>query len=124
MTNVEMWFVIGAIGQAVFTARFLVQWAASEREKSSVIPVAFWWLSLVGGTTMLCYAIHRRDPVFTVGQGMGLVVYIRNLMLVKKAARRAAKGHRVAEGKSEGLIPTPHLRTDATHSAPQRQVEV
>ena len=74
--------------KSFFTARFLVQWVASERKRDSVVPVAFWWLSLLGGTALLLYAIFRRDPVIIIGQGMGLFVYVRNLMLVDKARRR------------------------------------
>ena len=85
------------LGQALFTARFLVQWIASERKRDSVVPVAFWWLSLLGGLTLLSYAIHRQDPVIIVGQGMGLVVYVRNLMLVGKAKRRAVRRQRRSE---------------------------
>ena len=89
------WLVVGIGGQAVFTARFLVQWLASERKRDSVMPVAFWWLSLAGGLILLTYAaVHLRDPVIGIGQGMGLVVYARNLMLVRKAKRRAARHKR------------------------------
>ena len=97
--NPILWLAIGFAGQALFTARFLVQWAVSERKRDSVVPVSFWWLSLLGGLTLLSYAIHRRDPVIIVGQGMGLFVYVRNLMLVAKARRRAAK--RREKGRSE-----------------------
>lgn len=89
--NPTLWLAIGFAGQALFTARFLVQWAVSEKKRDSVVPVSFWWLSLLGGLTLLSYAIHRRDPVIIVGQGMGLFVYVRNLMLVAKARRRATK---------------------------------
>src|SRR3954453_1999171 len=89
--DAKLWLLIGFAGQAIFTARFLVQWIASEKKRDSVVPVAFWWLSLVGGGILLAYAIHRRDPVIIVGQAMGLVVYVRNLMLVERARRRAAK---------------------------------
>ena len=85
------WVVLGFVAQGFFTMRFLVQWIASEKKKDSVVPVAFWWLSLVGGMTLLSYAIHKRDPVIIVGQGMGLVVYVRNLMLVGRARQRAAR---------------------------------
>jgi lipid-A-disaccharide synthase-like uncharacterized protein len=60
------WIVIGFLGQAIFTARFLVQWVVSEKKRDSVVPVAFWWLSLFGGMTLLSYAISRRDPVIIV----------------------------------------------------------
>lgn len=96
MSSKVFWLGIGFAGQAFFTARFLFQWLASERKRSSVVPAAFWWFSLLGGITLLIYAIHddqdhRRDPVIIVGQAMGLVVYVRNLMLVEKSRRRAAK---------------------------------
>jgi lipid-A-disaccharide synthase-like uncharacterized protein len=81
------WVVAGFIGQAMFTARFLVQWIASERVKRSVVPRLFWYLSLAGGTVLLTYAIHRRDPVFIVGQATGLFVYTRNLWLIHRARR-------------------------------------
>lgn len=85
-----LWLSVGFIGQALFSARFIVQWLASEREKRSVIPTVFWWFSLGGGITLLIYAIHRRDPVFIVGQGAGLIVYLRNLYFVRREARQAA----------------------------------
>ena len=77
-----IWLVIGFTGQALFSARFLIQWWASERRKRSVIPVAFWFFSLAGGMTLLSYAIYRQDPVFIVGQAGGLFVYSRNLYFI------------------------------------------
>ena len=76
------WVMVGLTGQLLFTARFLVQWIASEREKLSVIPVAFWYFSMIGGLVLFTYAVWRRDPVFILGQSMGLVIYIRNLWLI------------------------------------------
>ena len=90
MSNLIFWVTIGFLGQAFFTARFLVQWLASEKQRKSVVPSAFWWLSLVGGTALLSYAIFRRDPVIITGQGMGLFVYVRNLMLLRKARKQPA----------------------------------
>jgi lipid-A-disaccharide synthase-like uncharacterized protein len=87
----RIWIGIGLAGQLLFTARFLAQWIASERKRDSVVPVAFWWLSLAGGMTLLSYAIYRRDMVFILGQSMGVFIYVRNLMLVEKARRRAAR---------------------------------
>jgi len=81
--NTSLWMLVGFCGQALFSARFFVQWLASERLQRSVIPRAFWYFSLAGGLTLLAYAIHRRDPVFIVGQGLGLVVYLRNLHLMR-----------------------------------------
>ncbi|MBM4215133.1 MAG: hypothetical protein FJ173_03045 [Gammaproteobacteria bacterium] len=84
-----IWIVIGFIGQALFSMRFIVQWIASERLKRSIIPQAFWYFSLAGGVTLLAYAIHKQDPVFIAGQGLGLVVYIRNLYLIRSGRHRA-----------------------------------
>jgi lipid-A-disaccharide synthase-like uncharacterized protein len=70
------------MGQALFSARFIVQWLASERVRRSIVPRAFWYFSLAGGATLLAYAIHKRDPVFIAGQGLGLFVYLRNIYLI------------------------------------------
>ncbi|MGE3666441.1 MAG: lipid-A-disaccharide synthase N-terminal domain-containing protein [Steroidobacteraceae bacterium] len=78
--------VLGFIAQGLFSARFLVQWIASERRGKSVVPRAFWYFSVAGGALLLAYAIHRKDPVFIVGQGAGLVVYLRNLQLLRTGA--------------------------------------
>lgn len=76
------WLFIGFAGQALFSARFIVQWIVSERRRKSVVPIAFWFLSLGGGALLLAYAISRQDPVIIFGQGTGLVVYLRNLWLI------------------------------------------
>ncbi len=81
----DLWVAFGLMGQMLFGSRFIVQWIASERKKSSYIPMAFWYLSLCGGIVTTIYAIHRRDPVFIVGQSAGLIVYVRNLMLIHRA---------------------------------------
>ena len=78
------WYALGFVGQIMFSSRFIVQWVASERLKRVVIPGAFWYLSLLGGVALLAYAVHRRDPVFALGQGAGLLVYVRNLMLHRR----------------------------------------
>jgi lipid-A-disaccharide synthase-like uncharacterized protein len=78
----DAWVVLGFIAQGFFTARFLVQWIASERARKSVVPVAFWFFSIGGGILLLIYALYRRDPVFIAGQAFGLVVYIRNLYFI------------------------------------------
>lgn len=85
----DLWVLIGFLGQFLFAARFIVQWISSERKRESHIPIQFWYLSLFGGSIMAAYAIHRRDPVFVVGQMSGLIVYIRNLMLIH-AQRRSS----------------------------------
>ena len=84
MSQLMFWMTIGFVGQGFFTARFVLQWLASERKGSSVKPEQFWWLSLFGGSAILCYAISRRDLVIATGQGMELFVYARNLALLYK----------------------------------------
>ena len=83
-----IWVLVGLGGQALFTARVLAQWIASERARRSVMPVAFWWFSIGGGAILLAYAIHRADPVFILGQSMGLFIYVRNLWLIHAEKRR------------------------------------
>jgi lipid-A-disaccharide synthase-like uncharacterized protein len=102
LLNVDAWVIFGLLGQAFFTARFVVQWIASERRGESTVPVAFWYLSLAGGSILLAYALlYRHDLVFTLGQAAGLLVYSRNLMLIRRtetpepavaAVQRAAEG--------------------------------
>lgn len=85
MADVDGWLLLGFGGQAVFMGRFVVQWLASERGRRSVVPVSFWYLSLVGALVLLVYAVHRRDPVFVAGQGLGMAIYLRNLQLIRRA---------------------------------------
>jgi lipid-A-disaccharide synthase-like uncharacterized protein len=85
-----IWLAIGFAGQALFSARFIVQWLVSERLGKSVIPLAFWIFSVLGGVTLLAYAIHRMDPVIIAGQAGGLVVYSRNLWLIYRERRTAS----------------------------------
>lgn len=81
----EFWWVaFGLLGQLMFTGRFLVQWIASERAKKSVVPVIFWYFSMGGGLILLAYAIYRRDPVFVLGQSLGVFIYARNLWLIRR----------------------------------------
>ena len=84
MEHDPLWLMIGFAGQALFSMRFVVQWLKSEREKKSVVPLAFWYFSLAGGAALTLYAVHRADPVFIVGQGLGLFIYLRNLWLIYK----------------------------------------
>ena len=83
--------MLGMLGQMLFFSRFLVQWIASEKKGESTIPLSFWFLSIGGGFLLLIYAIWRKDPVITLGQVVGLFVYVRNLMLIhrQKAAQAA-----------------------------------
>jgi lipid-A-disaccharide synthase-like uncharacterized protein len=78
------WIVIGLLGQTAFFARFLVQWIASERAGESYIPLSFWYLSVVGSLVMLVYAIHRKEPIFLLGQLPNVFVYTRNIMLIRR----------------------------------------
>lgn len=82
------WLAVGFLGQALFSARFIVQWLSSEKLKKSVIPKAFWYFSLAGGATLLAYAIHREDPVFILGQAAGLFIYLRNLQFLWRDRRQ------------------------------------
>ena len=85
------WVLLGFIAQFSFTMRFMVQWIASERARRSVVPATFWTFSLVGGTLLLIYAIHREDPVFIAGQALGLLIYIRNIWLIAQERTAAVK---------------------------------
>ena len=78
------WYLWGFLAQAVFASRFLYQWLRSERAGESIIPIAFWYLSIVGSSMLLAYAIHQRDPVFILGQATGSIIYIRNLILIHR----------------------------------------
>ena len=89
MNNEIIWIGIGFLGQALFSMRFLVQWLQSEKEHRSVLPVAFWYFSILGGITLLSYAIYRHDPVFIFGQALGLFIYFRNLHLIFQEKRQA-----------------------------------
>ena len=109
--SVPEWFVLafGFAGQAMFSARFLIQWIASERSRKSVVPVLFWYFSLGGGLTLFIYALYREDPVFMLGQGFGLIVYIRNLWLIRHEKHAAA---RPAAARPQRV--NARRRTDAT----------
>lgn len=94
LTEIEtIWLIVGFTAQAMFSARFLIQWIASERVRRSVVPETFWYFSFAGGAMLLAYAIHRADPVFMLGQAFGLVVYARNIWFLWKAK---------ADAKAEG----------------------
>lgn len=84
MTYQSIWLGIGFLGQSLFFMRFFVQWIVSERSRKSVVPNAFWYFSILGGMTLLAYAIYQRDIVFIVGQASGLLIYARNLMLTRQ----------------------------------------
>jgi lipid-A-disaccharide synthase-like uncharacterized protein len=85
--RLNWWILLGYVGQALFAMRFIVQWVASERVGRSVIPVAFWFFSIGGGVLLFVYALYIRDPVFIIGQGLGLFVYLRNVYFVFRERR-------------------------------------
>lgn len=88
MTIETIWLIIGFLGQAMFAGRFLVQWLASEMKKKSFVPIYFWYFSLCGGIILFAYATYKLDPVFMVGQASGLIIYSRNLMLIRKGKKK------------------------------------
>ncbi|ABE62871.1 lipid A biosynthesis-like protein [Nitrobacter hamburgensis X14] len=90
VTQFDGWVVLGFVAQGFFTMRFVVQWIASERARKSVVPVAFWFFSIGGGTLLLAYALYRRDPVFIAGQALGLVVYFRNVYFIMLNGRQSS----------------------------------
>jgi lipid-A-disaccharide synthase-like uncharacterized protein len=85
-----VWLAVGFTGQILFGSRFIIQWLASEKAKKSVMPLAFWFFSIGGGLTLLAYAIWRKDPVFIMGQSLGIFIYGRNLMLIRREKQRKA----------------------------------
>ena len=89
VVKLDWWVLLGYAGQALFTMRFVVQWIATERARKSVIPVAFWFFSIGGGLLLFGYALYISDPVFILGQGFGVFVYLRNLYFVYR--ERGAK---------------------------------
>jgi lipid-A-disaccharide synthase-like uncharacterized protein len=87
----DFWLAFGLVAQLFFTARFLVQWIASERAGNSVVPMAFWFCSMGGGLMTLVYGIVKREPVIILGQSLATIIYVRNIMLIVKNRRRASK---------------------------------
>ena len=85
--SIGFWVAFGLIGQICFSLRFIVQWIASERKGESVVPETFWYFSIFGSLILLTYAVYRRDPVFIIGQAFGTIVYLRNIMLIRKKKR-------------------------------------
>jgi lipid-A-disaccharide synthase-like uncharacterized protein len=85
------WVLFGFSGQAIFASRFLVQWIASEKKKESFIPLPFWYLSICGAIILLIYALYKKDPVFAIGEASVLIVYSRNLVLIKGKKQRDLK---------------------------------
>jgi len=93
LLHVNGWVLFGILGQILFGSRFIVQWLASERRRESTIPVAFWYLSLLGGLILFAYAFwYRQDIVFTIGQSAGVFIYVRNLVLIRRLSRQRSAG--------------------------------
>jgi lipid-A-disaccharide synthase-like uncharacterized protein len=83
------WLILGFSAQALFSARFIVQWIASEKARESIVPALFWYLSMAGGGLLLIYAIHIKDPVFIIGQAFGFMIYGRNIyFLIRKKNKK------------------------------------
>ena len=81
-TKELIWIGIGLIAQLLFSMRFIVQWVATEKARASIIPETFWYFSFFGGLMLLAYACYRLDPVFILGQAIGLVIYSRNIYFI------------------------------------------
>ncbi|MBW1641676.1 MAG: lipid-A-disaccharide synthase N-terminal domain-containing protein [Deltaproteobacteria bacterium] len=86
------WLVLGFCAQAMFAARFWVQWIASEKAGKSIVPMLFWYLSIFGSLLLLVYSIYRKDPVFILGQATGIFIYTRNLYLIKREKEALVDG--------------------------------
>ena len=84
MFNFDLFMIVGLVGQGMFSMRFIVQWLASERAGKSVIPFSFWIFSLGGSFLLLLYAVYRYDPIFILGQAPNLLIYSRNIWLIKR----------------------------------------
>jgi len=96
MTTEQIWISIGLLGQILFSCRFILQWIASEKSKKSVIPLAFWYFSIAGSMTLLAYSIYRTDPVFILGQSLGLIIYVRNLILISREKINSTQAGNIA----------------------------
>ena len=99
--------IIGFGGQFLFAMRFIIQWITSEREQKSVIPIAFWYFSIGGGSVLLLYAIWRQDPVIIFGQGLGLFIYFRNLYFVSRDRRHSVSDQDQDQDEDQDP-PSPH----------------
>ncbi len=86
------WLALGFFAQLLFSARFLIQWIASERAGKSVIPLLFWYFSIAGAGLLLIYSIYRKDPVFILGQSTGIFIYTRNLYLIRRERKTVLTG--------------------------------
>jgi lipid-A-disaccharide synthase-like uncharacterized protein len=113
ITAAKVWLAVGFAGQCLFGLRFLIQWIATERRRRSVIPVAFWYLSLGGTVILLSYAVYRLDPVFIAGFSLNMIIYVRNLYFIHRRRRAAAS----ARGGSRVPASAPLSSTQGPHSS-------
>lgn len=95
MSTETWWLLLGLFGQGLFMMRFVIQWIHSERQRRSVVPLSFWYFSVLGALTLLVYSIYRKDPVFILGQVLGIGIYLRNLALIR--SEKAATGSTEAQ---------------------------
>ncbi|MFN7374763.1 MAG: lipid-A-disaccharide synthase N-terminal domain-containing protein [bacterium] len=114
------WVVFGIAGQIVFGGRWLLQWFVSEKTKSSTVPVAFWWLSLVGSIMLFAYFVWRQDIVGTLGQTSGVVIFARNIRLIAKQRRRLARTQNAADDPQPAPDPLPPDATGTDAVPPSR----
>ena len=87
----DFWLAFGLVAQLAFAARFLIQWIMSERAGKSVVPMAFWFFSVAGGTMTLIYGLVKREPIIIFGQLLSNVIYVRNIMLIWKNHARGSQ---------------------------------
>lgn len=83
----NLWIGLGLFAQFLFFLRFFMQWIASEKKRESTIPISFWYFSIAGSILLLIYSIYRKDVVFILGQSMGSLIYIRNLILIYRKGK-------------------------------------
>jgi lipid-A-disaccharide synthase-like uncharacterized protein len=97
VAKADFWLVFGLLAQLLFTARFVVQWLVSEKLGKSVVPLAFWFLSMGGGIMLLIYGLVRREPIIILGQGLAVFIYIRNLMLIFKPKKNSTSDEQISK---------------------------
>jgi lipid-A-disaccharide synthase-like uncharacterized protein len=92
VAKLDFWLVFGIVAQLLFTARFVVQWIVSEKLGKSVVPLAFWFLSMGGGVMLLIYGLVRREPIIIMGQALAVFIYMRNLVLIFRTKADKSEG--------------------------------
>ena len=102
LSSKDLLFFFCLLGQICFSARFIIQWIFSEKKKKSVIPVAFWYFSLIGGVILLIYAILKKEPVFILGQAPGIFIYSRNIYMIRKRDKKLKERRMRMERRNSG----------------------